>query len=851
MNSSADFYDCANEFDVVSDESPTIKLVVGTFNLLIEDLNSKPYEAAKQLSSFGFIVLPANFANGAKKPAIKFAHLRDTITADNCLNLWKGFENAQAVIGLTDNNLFVLDADTKESLSALHQLEKEYDKQPNFAVKTEKGEHHYFKLAPNTRAVQRGYDSKKWLSNIDIRTGKSIVMMPPSVKLNGAKYEIDYCEAEEIGELIEVDQTFIDAVFAHNKDELPTEKRLTSPSESWDGTQAEINEATTLLSFIDSDCNYDEWMTVFYALVDRFGRSETAFNLFDNWSKSASNYSGTELIAYKLNTISTSLEKDGGVSFSSLAKLADDNGANLGKINATKETEALKEKYPSLSACFAVLENEQKVDEHSVAFDAAIAYIALDENTLTKGKAVKKLKAVSGVAQGDIKGAIKETTEKEVDLTHFDMYKQYAKPKLKNGIVGQYGKIWNYCEVTAIWVDTELSKVATSVAQAFNTEVRCAKGSDYKAISNLIYDSLEEKDFFIEAPKGVNTPDGFISVRGNKLVTTTPTKEDRCTFCVSVSPVQGEMPLFDGLLLDAFGVDDYEEQRKLLLTTIGLSIVGLMPAIQRALLLYGVGASGKSVILKIIEALIPPDARCAVKPELLDSEYHMAALAGKRFNIVPEIDKDKPIPSADFKAMVSADSVSARVPYGKVFIFKPYVANWFNGNHFPVTRDRSSAFWRRWYIIHFKNVKPEAERVLNLEDKIIKNELGHILYEALSEVQNYLDNGEIIEEPKAHKAALAQWQNNANSVLSWLSDDDNSSDWGGANNASRVVLMSTVLTTRPSITVKEAYAHYSQWCRDSGRKPLGKIEFKSAMEEAGHSTSLSNGYEVYKTLCFM
>ena len=833
----------------------TAPKLVGAFNPLIDELSLNTYEAAKQLSSFGFIVLPGNFVNGAKKPAIKFAHLRDKLTADNCLKYWKGFETAQAVIGLTDNGLFVLDADTKESLAALYQLEKEYDKEPSFSVKTEKGEHHYFKLAPNVRAVQRGYDSEKTPFNIDIRTGKSITMMPPSVKPNGAKYIIDCCEAEDVAELVEVDQTFVDAVFAHNKDELPTCERLTSPSEPWTGTTAEVEEAKTLLSFIDPSCSYDDWMTVFYGLVDRFGRSKTTLELFDTWSQGADNYSGSELIAYKLNTIRTSNERDKAISFSSLAKMADNNGANLGKISATKEAEVLKEKYSSLSDCFARLEDGTKEEEHPEAFDAAIQYISLIANAMVKGRAIKKLKSITGATLGDIKGAIKDTTEKEKELTHYDMYSQWVKPKLQTGITGQYGKVWSYCESSAVWVDTELSKVSADIAKTFNNEARCSKGSDYKAIANLIYDALEEKDFFLDAPRGVNTANGFVRVDGEQLVTTIPSKEDRCTFQIPVTPARGAMPLFNGLLLDAFGADDYEEQRTFLLTLIGLSIVGLVPSIQKAVLLYGPGGSGKSVILKVIEALIPPDARCAVKPELLDSDYHRAALAGKRFNIVPEIDKDKPIPSADFKAMVSADSISARVPHGKVFTFKPWVANWFNGNHFPVTKDRSSAFWRRWYIIHFKNVKPESERVLNLEEKIIESELANILFESLTEVQNYLATG-LIKEPKAHKGALNKWQNNADSVLSWLNDADNScvnSDVfnGTINTLSRVVVQPLVGGTNPPITVKSAYEHYSQWCRDVGRKPLGKLEFKVSLTEAGHSeTKNSSGYYCYKTLCY-
>ena len=252
------------------------------------------------------------------------------------------------------------------------------------------------------------------------------------------------------------------------------------------------------------------------------------------------------------------------------------------------------------------------------------------------------------------------------------------------------------------------------------------------------------------------------------------------------------------------------------------------------MLLYGAAGSGKSLFLKLIEALVPSEYITNVSPIEMDSDYKVATIAGKLLNLVPEIDRSNPVPSDKFKSIVGGDTMQAREPYGKAFSFTPQAANWFNGNFFLTTRDHSEGFWRRWAIVHFANTKPAELRNPDLLKEIIDDELPAILSWAFEGVCDYLENGLYLSP--AHHSCLAKWKNNGNSVASWLLDDEDN-NMGVRKGAAHSPLK-----------VTHAYTIYKDWCQHNSRKPFNKQEFKEQMAQLGHHYSTYQGYTCFTGL---
>ncbi|MDA0897120.1 MAG: hypothetical protein O3A71_09920 [Proteobacteria bacterium] len=233
--------------------------------------------------------------------------------------------------------------------------------------------------------------------------------------------------------------------------------------------------------------------------------------------------------------------------------------------------------------------------------------------------------------------------------------------------------------------------------------------------------------------------------------------------------------------------------------------------------------------------MFPDRVVSAVSPLNFDSDYALARLAGKWLNAVPEIAKEKPIPSDAFKAITGEDMIEAREPYGCYFSYTPAASHFFNGNCVMTTTDQSGGFWRRWSIVHFKNVKPTAERVQGLDDQIINEEMPQILDWALEGARDYLENG--LKLSPAHDRELATWKCESNSVLSWLADESEISgiETGDVKPFDR-------------IGVVEAFNRYCTWCSRARRKPFGRNHFKTYMGTAGYTDSVYKGTKSYHGL---
>lgn len=275
---------------------------------------------------FGFNIVPINPEK--KSTARKWQPWLDALNKKSITTHWQKHPDHE-LGAIVDDRLFILDADSEQAKNALYSIEKALDVTPNLIVKTSKGEHHYFRRAAGTYAHMASYSTKHEPEKIDIRTGRSrtegrsIIVLPPStnktIKLN---------EAESVNDLTEVDQIFIDAIFKHNGQEAPRPKpkRERNP----DGCITSTSEASEILKYITPNLSYNNWLKVLMGLHDKFQGSDEGLYLADEWSSQGEDYPGFEEIEYKWRSFTAN--KAGGVTFASVAKMAEAAGADLKEI---------------------------------------------------------------------------------------------------------------------------------------------------------------------------------------------------------------------------------------------------------------------------------------------------------------------------------------------------------------------------------------------------------------------------------------------------------------------------------------------------------------------------------------
>lgn len=150
-----------------------------------------------------------------------------------------------------------------------------------------------------------------WLPAVDLKTGNQLMHIKPQKILTDD-------ELPPIEELPEAPLRLLDGL-------ARTDNVQSAETRPWDGTSGQVDEARELLKYLDPGMPRQDWIKVLAGLNDRFGESGIGLELADEWSSGADNYAGSENVRAQY----LSLGRRGGVTFSSLAYMAGQAGANL------------------------------------------------------------------------------------------------------------------------------------------------------------------------------------------------------------------------------------------------------------------------------------------------------------------------------------------------------------------------------------------------------------------------------------------------------------------------------------------------------------------------------------------
>lgn len=194
---------------------------------------------------------------------------------------------------------------------------------------------------------------------------------------------------------------------------------------------------------------------------------------------------------------------------------------------------------------------------------------------------------------------------------------------------------------------------------------------------------------------------------------------------------------------------------------------------QKACLLFGGGANGKSVLLKIIKRFLGNKNVVSIALQYLESNsFALARLFGKPANIFFDLPKRALSQTSNFKMVVAGDSVTAEKKGVDSFEFTPFTKQMFSCNEPPRTPDTTLAFFRRWIIFKFPKTFDEGnpKRIENLEEEFYnKKEMEGILLFALEGLFRLLEKKKFTEH-MTRKEVEEFWIKHSDSVLSFIMD---------------------------------------------------------------------------------
>ena len=231
----------------------------------------------------------------------------------------------------------------------------------------------------------------------------------------------------------------------------------------------------------------------------------------------------------------------------------------------------------------------------------------------------------------------------------------------------------------------------------------------------------------------------------------------------------------------------------------------------KAFILTGDKSNGKSTFLDMISSLLGQENISSLDLAELGERFKTAELFGKLANIGDDIKGDFIPDLAIFKKLVTGDRVNAEKKGQDPFEFNNYSKMLFSANKIPRVKDETGAVLRRLIIVPFnaKFDKNSKDYDPYIKYKLRSDEvMEYLIMEGLKGLKNVLKNKGFTISEKI-EIELQEFDEMNNPILMFIRDNDENDI--------------------KNHTTNEVYLNYTEYCRESGLNPLGKIEFSRQM----------------------
>ncbi|WP_321892000.1 DNA primase family protein [Paraburkholderia tropica] len=297
------------------------------------------------------------------------------------------------------------------------------------------------------------------------------------------------------------------------------------------------------------------------------------------------------------------------------------------------------------------------------------------------------------------------------------------------------------------WEDCERKKIPQQVwarsviAAKFPAGLRCVRGAVLYAYRGGIWERISEGELRhlvarhldeVATPKLVGEVLSMMKLTSELVQAIVPSADHICfrngTYNVLTRQLEPHSPIHNllnridheyvpgslidrwlGFLDETFAGDPDKAQKIALLQEWFGYCLTADARYQVMLLLIGLGANGKSVIVDLLRLLIGASNTADAMLHRLKVAHVRAELEGRLLNIASDLPKTG---AADgyFKAVVAGDATEVSPKYESPYTIKPYVRIAACTNHLPPTHDDSEGYFRRLIIVGFNNIVPPGRR---------------------------------------------------------------------------------------------------------------------------------------------
>ena len=255
--------------------------------------------------------------------------------------------------------------------------------------------------------------------------------------------------------------------------------------------------------------------------------------------------------------------------------------------------------------------------------------------------------------------------------------------------------------------------------------------------------------------------------------------------------------------------------------------------VQKAFLLVGEGANGKSTLIELLRAFLGKNNCSSVSLQELEGDrFKKAELFGKLASLSSDIPSKGLHHIGTFIMLTGGDKITAEKKFGHPFQFTNFSKLVFSANRPPkIFNEDTLALWRRFIIIDFPNTFPDDMADKHLLDKLTTvSELAGLLNLALRGLYRLLANSAFSYD-KTIEDIAERYTILSDPILSFVNDQ-------------------CELDSNASIDKQVLYDAFAQYCQDRKISTISKESFGRNLKNSptlhiGTIRSRSDGYRAY------
>lgn len=234
----------------------------------------------------------------------------------------------------------------------------------------------------------------------------------------------------------------------------------------------------------------------------------------------------------------------------------------------------------------------------------------------------------------------------------------------------------------------------------------------------------------------------------------------------------------------------------------------------KAFILTGTGSNGKSTFLNMLKTMLGKRNVSVLDLKKLNDRFSTVMLFGKLANIGDDISEEFVTDAADFKKIVTGETIDAEQKGQPKFEFEPYVKLLFSANNIPrIGKGRDShAILRRLIIVPFnaKFSSKDPDYVPFIGDKLQTQEsIEYFIQLGIKALKRVLIDRKFTESEQVQRE-LEEFEENNNPILGFFKDTDKDE-----------------IENEPT---NQVYQKYQEYCLANSLQPLSNGEFSKQVK---------------------